>query len=195
MYEKQKEEIRRAADRKAKREEKRKFLPWAKKYEESSSLAKNPLYVDGPKIKHKRKPKAASLRRQAFNRLKAICKEFVLLRAKHRNHNRCEVGIACGGVGDIEVWYHIFPQVKGNAIKYDERNILGSCNSCNAGEYDERKNGGSIYDQRHLLILGLALFIELKTLQGRRQISTIEANLMADRFEELIDRRIWDEKL
>lgn len=213
MYEKQKEEMKKAADRKAKREEKRKSLPWgnesnldiadsmfnalglSRQHQQPDSLAKNRLYVDGPKIKHKRKPKAAPLRRQAFNRLKASCKEFVFLRAKRRNHNRCEVGMACGGFGDIEVWYHIFPQAKGNAIKYDERNILGSCSICNAGEYYNRKYGmNDRYALRHQDILGKTLFDELKSLQGRRQISTAELNLMADRFQKMIDDKVWEQK-
>lgn len=186
MYEKQKEELKRAAERKAKREEKRAFLPWAKRTELNAQGKK---HVSVPKILVKRKPKRTSIRRQAFNRLQAKCKSYVLLRAKIRNENCCELGLDCQGYGFIEVWYHIFPQASGNVLKYDERNILGSCARCNAGEYYSRKKKTDYhyYEDKHQRILGVIVFNELKFTQGRRQISTVEANEMADRFERMTD--------
>ena len=187
MFEKQKEELKKSAERKAKREAKRLDLPWGSKTQEASKGKKD---ISVPKIKHKRKPKQASSRRQAFNRLGANCRKYVLLRAKTRS-GHCEVGIACGGFGPIEVWYHITPQAKGNALKYDDRNILGSCNWCNAGEYSARKSPslGSdvIWYARHRQILGSKIFEELQSLQGRRQISTVEANELADEYKKKIE--------
>lgn len=188
MYEKEKEQIKKAADRKAKREEKRKSLPWGQRAGASVDLDKT---VSQHQTKRKRRKRPVSWRRQAFNRLQAKCKEFVLRRAHYRTGGLCEVGMACNGFGLVEVWYHIFPQVKGNALKYDSRNILGSCNYCNAGEYEDRKSNSNIYHTRHRYILGRQLFEELQALQGRRSISTSEANDWADGFEKMIKDETW----
>lgn len=185
-------ENRKAAERKSKREEKRLTLPWG---QESRALAKGGNHVEGPKIKHKRKPKRISARRQAFNRLESNCRQYILLRAQSRTLGFCEIGITCGGRGDIEVWYHIFPQASGNALKYDARNILGSCCSCNAGEYHSRKKDDYIrYESRHRYILGDLVFQELKATEGRRQIPTVEANQIADLYEKKIHQKDWETK-
>lgn len=189
MYEEYQKAIKRAAERKAKRDAKRITLPWGQRTELNAKGKNN---VDRPKITHKRKPKSISLRRQAFNRLVKTCKAYVLLRAEYRSSGNCEVKIVCGGCGAIEVWYHIFPQSKGNGTKYDERGIVGSCNYCNEGEYAARKYGNyERYEKRHRSLLGEDLYEELEALQGRSQISTVAANLMADRFERMIKEESW----
>lgn len=172
-----------AATRKSKRQEKRASLPWG---QESRVLAKKELYLSVPKIAKRIKPKRTSSRRHAFNRLRDTCRRFVLLRAKSRNFGFCEVGVACRGYGSIEVWYHILPQASGNALKYDDRNILGSCNGCNAGEYRARKCGNDLYQKRHEIIIGKAALQELKELEGRQQISTVDLDERADEYERKI---------
>lgn len=179
-----KQALEKAAIKKAKRDEKRLTLPWG---QESRALAQTKLYVGEPKIAKRIKPKRTSSRRLAFNRLISTCRRFVLLRAKKRCFGFCEVGVACRGYGNIEVWYHILPQASGNVLKYDDRNILGSCNDCNAGEYRARKNYSTIYEDRHRVILGNVAFQELKELEGRESISTVEANRRADEYESKIE--------
>jgi hypothetical protein len=135
--------------------------------------------------------KGPSTRKRAFARLKANCINFVLLRAKHRTGGFCEVGIVCKGRGPIELWYHVTPQAMGNALKYDDRNILGSCRSCNGGEYFARKRGSNVYKMRHAEILGAEHFTWLEANQGRKQISTAEANEMADVYAARIEWGDW----
>lgn len=187
-------EEKRAAERKAKREEKRKSLPWANRVK--IVRAKKISYLGSVEVvKKKRKPKRISARRQALNRLRDNCRDYVLLRAKRRL-GHCEVGLACGGFGQIEVWYHIFPQSTGNRLKYDERNILGSCHWCNAQEWHVRQGIDSRFtykdfEDRHRKILGSQTYEELKATQGRRQIPTHEANLCADLYQTMIKSQIW----
>lgn len=135
-------------------------------------------------LRRKRTHKTAD-RRAVFNRLERNCREFVLLRAEFRGHGFCEVGVACRGFGPIEVWYHIFPQQLGNGTKYDHRAILGSCRACNNGENEARRSKGTLYVSRHLLILGPE-YDYLEALTGRRQISTVEAAEMAECYRHLI---------
>ena len=91
--------------------------------------------------KRKSGRKRVPARKRAFARLKELRDTFVKLRAKYRTGGHCEVGMVCKGRGAIEVVYHVFPAAMGNAIKHDARNLLGSCNSCNGGEYFARKRG------------------------------------------------------
>lgn len=124
-------------------------------------------------------------RRRAFDRLKAACKAFILLRAKIRAGSCCEVGVLCGGIEPAVLAYHIFPAATGNALKYDSRNLLGACARCNGAEYFDRKRGTyERWDEVHKKILGGSVWSELKSEQGRRQISTVEANEMADVYEK-----------
>lgn len=143
-----------------------------------------------PKIPTKRKRRKPSARKSAFLRLKELCRTFVMLRAKHRTGGFCEVAMQCAGRGPIEVPYHVTPQAMGNALKYDERNLLGSCSSCNGSEYFARKRGASIYRERHAAILG-PVFAELEATAGRKQISTAEAVEMADKFKARIEAGEW----
>jgi hypothetical protein len=167
-FEEIKRKLKAAAGRKAKRDEKRKDLPWAKK----------------------KKRRAPSSRRQAFDRLKAACVTYVLMRAKDRSDGFCEVGIVCRGQGPAEVWYHVWPQKLGNALKYEVRAILGSCHPCNGGEYFARKRGDDSYVKRHMEVLGAA-YDDLDALKGSRKIGTAEAVEMARAIEANIERRDW----
>lgn len=161
----------RRAEKKAKREEKGKALG----------------------LRKPKRPKAPA-RKRAFALLKNLCREFVLRRAKWRNAV-CEVGIHCGGAGPIQIPYHVFAAKLGNAIKYDERNILGACSPCNFLEYISRKRGDMAaykkFDDRHKAILGEAVYNELAALAGRKQISTVEAMEMAQRFKTKIEAGDW----
>ena len=130
-------------------------------------------------------------RKAAFARLKSNRDAFVMLRGKHRTGGRCEVGMVCKGLGDIQVVYHVFPAAMGNVIKHDQRNLLAACHSCNGGEYFARKRGSDAYLRRHRSILGDALFEELKAAQGRQQIGTKDAIERADEYARMIERGDW----
>lgn len=137
-----------------------------------------------------RKPRKAKKRRKvparkrAFNRLKAAAKAHTLARALKRHGGFCEVGILCGGTELAVLAYHVFPAATGNALKYDVRNLLGACARDNGGEYFDRKRGTyERWDAAHKAILGEPLWQQLKSEQGRKQISAVEANEMAERIE------------
>ena len=134
--------------------------------------------------------KKVPARKAAFKRLKDLCRDFVLLRAKHRTGGFCEVAVQCQGRGPIEVPYHVTPQALGNALKYDDRNMLGSCRSCNGSEYFARKRGSNIYRDRHAAILGPE-FPVLEAQAGRKKISTVEAIEMGDSFKARIEAGQW----
>lgn len=139
----------------------------------------------------KKKVKKTSTRNRAFNRLEEKCKQFVMLRANFRNSGFCEVGLSCGGEGNAEVWYHIFPQALGNGTRYDHRAIVASCHACNAGEYNARKASRDTYVEWHKKLLGEEEYAYLKSLTGRRPISTAEAEIMGDAYKDLIKREAW----
>ena len=64
---------------------------------------------------------------------------YIRIRDRKLNGGRCMVGKACLGLGLIEVAYHIEPQVSGDATRYDEECVVGSCAACNYGEQCNRK--------------------------------------------------------
>lgn len=143
------------------------------------------IYREQPK-KKRRKPSA---RKQAFARLKASCTLFVLLRAKQRTGGLCEVKVICGGENPATLAYHIQPAATGNAVKYDVRNLVGACSSCNGGEYFDRKRG--TYDRwtaRHKELQGQEVYELIKALAGRKQISTVEANEMNEALRLRVER-------
>ena len=101
----------------------------------------------------------------------------------------CEVGIICGGEYFATLAYHIQPAATGNAVKYDTRNLVGACRSCNGGEYFDRKRG--TYDRweaRHKELQGPEVYAAVKSLAGRKQISPAEANEMNDCLRLRIER-------
>ncbi len=160
----------------------------------SLALAANgdapPRPAEAPKRPKPRKRRKPSARKAAFKRLKDLCRDFVMLRAKHRTGGFCEVAMKCQGRGPIEVAYHVTPQAMGNNLKYDVRNLLGSCDSCNGSEYFARKRGSSIYRDRHAEILG-PVFAELEAAAGRRQINVVEAREMGDVLKAKIEAGEW----
>ena len=141
-----------------------------------------------PRPRKRRKPSA---RKAAFNRLKAACKLYVLLRAKHRTAGMCEIAMSCGGENFATLAYHIIPAATGNAVKYDPRNMVGACSRCNGAEYFDRKRGSyERWDVRHRELLG-GVLDELKALAGRKQILTHEAREMAAEYERKISAGEW----
>lgn len=155
----------------------------------SSQEADGTIRVPPPPKRKRRKPSA---RKRAFLELKANRDEFVKLRGKYRTGGRCEVAMPCGGQGNIEVVYHVFPAAMGNAIKHDPRNLLAACSRCNGAEYFARKRGDSErFHARHRAILGESVWTELRDLQGRKQITTAEAREMAAEYRRKIEAGEW----
>ncbi len=138
----------------------------------------------------KRSKKHPSARRRAFNRLKELCKTFVLMRNAKLRNGMCEIAMACGGENVANTWYHGWPQKGGNGLKYDARSHFASCGPCNMGEYGARMNGSNMYVNRHKELLG-ALWAELNALHGRLQISTKEAIELGDKYSWRIEQGIW----
>lgn len=140
---------------------------------------------------HVRRRKVSS-RRRAFNRLKAACKRFVLLRNSNTRNGMCEIKLSCGGENVANTWYHGWPQNGGNGLKYNARSHFASCGPCNMGEYGSRMAGSSAYINRHKELLGDSVWNEINSLHGRRKISTAEANETADEYERRIENGEWD---
>lgn len=145
-----------------------------------------------PQVKRKAR-KGHNARKRAFLRLKAACKLFVALRAKKRTGGKCEVAVMCCGKERGVLAYHIFPAKWGNGTKYDVRNLLWACMYDNGSEFFDRKRGTyDRWNERHQEILGEDVWSELKGLSGRRQISTVEANAMAEELERRIEKGEWE---
>lgn len=144
-----------------------------------------------------RKPRKAKKRRKvparkrAFKRLADACRDHVKGRGMARNGGICEIGLSCQGFGLGEVWYHGWPQKGGNGLKYDVRSHFYACSACNMGEYGARMRGDDRYINRHKELLGVELWRELDGLKGRKQISTVEANEMAERIEHMTENKEW----
>lgn len=143
------------------------------------------------KIKTTPKIRRVSGRRRAFNRLKELCKTFVLMRNAKTRNGMCEIAMACGGENVANTWYHGWPQSGGNGLKYDARSHFASCGPCNMGEYGGRMYGSPLYVNRHKELLGDPLWQELDALHGRRPISTKEAMEMAQEYERKISAGEW----
>jgi len=138
-----------------------------------------------------RAPKTKKLaRRLAFDRLARLCRTFVMLRNKAVYGGRCEIAMACGGLGEANTWYHGWPQAGGNGLKYDVRAHFYSCGPCNMGEYGARMRKSDLYENRHKEILG-PLWPILNALHGRRWIPTIEAVQIGDELERKISAGDW----
>lgn len=110
--------------------------------------------------------------------------KIVRARDAKRNGGRCLIGAACRGSGQIEVAYHIVPQVRGDSTRYDLENIVGSCCRCNQGENWH----GSLYRAHHLRIFGREW---VERLEARANIavdlSTAELAEMRDKARKMLE--------
>lgn len=165
----------------------------AKRQSRKAFRAQNRAYIEAVSGKAARKQKRHKVpaRKRAFKRLADACRDHTRQRGIARNGGVCEIGLSCQGFGLGEVWYHGWPQKGGNGLKYEVRSHFYACSACNMGEYGARMRGDDRYVNRHKQILGLELWKELDGLKGRRQISTVEANQMADRIEHMTENKEW----
>lgn len=114
-----------AAARKAKREEKRKSLPWAKK------------------VKRKKLPSMARVKKECWEALSLFVRE----RDGRLNQGLC---LICG-VNKITLAYHLIPAGSGSMAKWDPGNIVGGCRDCNWGEKNRRVK----YAYIHMRLFGV----------------------------------------
>lgn len=85
--------------------------------------------VAGKKVKKSKRPKSKSM-----SKLKKELWAEVAAYVKERDRKvRGDVCRICGK-RPIECAYHIIPSHEGAATRYDEENIAGACNACNASE-------------------------------------------------------------
>lgn len=139
--------------------------------------------------KLRRQAKAAELWGHASrSRVRAALWEvfslFVRTRDKRHFGGRCRIGEACHGLGTVEVAYHIVPQQRGDATRYDEDNVVGACRRCNRGEQLNR----SKYREVHVRVFGRELVGQLED-KARRvvKLSTAELAELADKYRKKLE--------
>ncbi len=144
-----------AADRKAKREEKRKTLPWAEPPEEilHGPWTKGRVLTHGTFKGYLVVKRPAKTRRKLLRgKLDDLWAFFIKLRDRIQ-FGRCRI---CN-VRPIEVAYHIIPRGD-DATRWDEENGCGACHQCNRGEQMNR----SRYRAKHVTIFGSQLVEKLE---------------------------------
>ncbi len=129
------------AERKAKKEEKRKDLPWGKRQAAAE-----------PEVPRNRRKKTE--RQVMRDRLDAIWSEAVRLRDRKLYGPLCRI---CHK-DPATVGYHIVPKKRGDAIRWLLENGIGGCAPCNGGE---RWNPG-LYRDKHISLLGKDLVERLE---------------------------------
>lgn len=161
-----------AAERKAKREEKRKSLPWGAPKAEQ------------PKEPKPRRPRRKKTDRQRLiGRLDAVFSLFVRLRAKARTGGTCEV---CRK-RPIEHCFHWVG--RGDfATRWDPDNAVGSCRGCNLDEHYRKR----VYRDRHIERVGLAAREALEA-KAREKVFYSESDMvgMIEAFRGRMEKREW----
>ncbi len=148
--------------RKEKREEKRATLPWGSK----------------PKKKPTKLNQIST--RGAIK--KQIVHEYGLLDRKLHGPY-CRLGVECPRYKKIgfhagEVAYHLIPQMRGDAARFVQSNIVWACSDANHGERLNR----SLYDEKHIKVFGAARIAEIKEIaKGTADYSTADLlGILAD---------------
>lgn len=137
-----------AADRKAKREEKRKALPWGADKCGGESPPKAP-----PKKRRKK-----SLVEIAWERNDTLWSLVIRSRDTRLYGRRCRI---CGqkeGPGVVMVGYHLVPKKRGAIIRWLLENGIQGCSRCNFGE---RMNPLK-YRDKHIALVGLPMMEALE---------------------------------
>lgn len=135
-----------AADRKAKREEKRKSLPWRDDHPAQP----------GPRRRRKRTPVQI-----AWDRNDALWSLLVRRRDTAAFGPRCRIcGQTAESVRAAMVGYHLVPKKRGCVIRWLPEDGVQGCARCNFGE---RMNPGK-YRDKHIALVGQARMEELEAL-------------------------------
>lgn len=139
-----------AADRKVRRDEKRKSLPWGAGESGGESAPKAPP-------KKRRKKSAIEI---AWDRNDALWSLAIRRRDTHAYGPRCRICGQKAGAAVVMVGYHLVPKKRGVAIRWLPENGIQGCSRCNFGE---RMNPGK-YREKHIALVGLARMESLEAL-------------------------------
>ncbi len=150
-----------ARDRKAKREEKRKTLPWAEKGGGESA----------PKAPKKRRKK--SLVEVAWDRNDALWSEAIRRRDTRLYGARCRICGQTAASGSIMVGYHLVPKKRGAVVRWLLENGVQGCSRCN---YGERMNP-SKYRDKHVALVGKAM-VEALEARARETVHFVLEDLL-----------------
>lgn len=144
-----------AAVRKAKREEKRKTLPWGADKGGGESTPKAP-----PKKRRKKSPIEI-----AWDRNDALWSDAVRRRDTKLYGRRCRI---CGQTpesnGAVMVGYHLVPKKRTAGIRWLLENGVQGCSRCNFGE----RMNPSKYRDKHVALVGKKL---VEALEARARLS------------------------
>lgn len=158
-----------AAARKAKREEKRRDLPWGEPPDQEPPPGP---WTKGRKLKTGTfkgylvvKRPSRTVRQMLRDRLDDLWAYFIKLRDKLAYGGVCRI---CG-VRGIEVAYHIIPRGD-DATRWDFENGCGACHECNRGEQMNR----SRYRAKHVVIFGAELIERLEAKARTRPKFSLE---------------------
>jgi hypothetical protein len=89
----------------------------------------------------------------------------------------------------IQVGYHILPRGD-SAVRWDLRNVIGTCAPCNQGELMSRANSSlkARYRALHAMLIGDAVMLELEALaETTVQYSTAELIDLRDKMKETLE--------
>lgn len=161
-------------DRKAKRAEKRAFLPWGMRKREEPKAAR-PV--------HKRT--TASLRQRLIARLDALWSTIVLMRHRKIFGAMC---LICT-TRPATLAYHIVPKQRGHSIRWDLEDGVGGCSFCNGAEVMNR----SLYRDIHVARFGKE-FVEKLEARARLRVKLDMADLRSkiESFLQIIANRPWE---
>ena len=155
-----------AAERKAKREEKRKALPWG---------AEKPVEAAKPRRPRRKK----SLVEIAWDRNDALWSLAIRSRDTRLYGKRCRIcGQTAESVQGSMVGYHLVPKKRGAIVRWLLENGVQGCSRCNFGE---RMNPLK-YRDKHIALVGLPL---MEALEARAR------NTAQFRLEELLAIGAW----
>lgn len=140
-----------AAERKAKREEKRKTLPHGKWPKAESAKEKKP-----------RKRKKRGLREIQWDKNDSLASAAALRRDLIKYGPRCRI---CGKQRKLE-WYHLVRKARSCAIRWLLENIVAGCSPCNGGEFFHP----SLYRDKHIALVGKPMVeaIEARAREGAK---------------------------
>lgn len=140
-FEEVQRKLRAAAERKAKRQEKRATLPWGQR---APVMLVEPFFAP--------KPKRES-RKSAFKRLWAQLDALWSLAVRTRDAKKTGGLCVICGRRPIQVGYHIVPRGDA-ATHFDLENGCGACSACNWAELRMRQQSPAKIRAKHVAIFG-----------------------------------------
>lgn len=141
-----------AAEKKAKREEKRKALPWGAPKEPEPAKEKKP----------RKKRRKKGLREIQWDKNDSLASAAALRRDLIKYGPICRM---CGKERKLE-WYHLVRKARSCAIRWLPENIIAGCSPCNGGEFFHP----SLYRDKHIALVGKPMVeaIEARAREGAK---------------------------